>query len=86
MAYNEQAEKLYESTFITNYNMLKNTLGSDEEAAEQAVSLAELIVKKTYSFQDEQLLEEWKMKMYVVYQVGFIREKISIITKIPFYL
>ncbi|WP_225049927.1 Z1 domain-containing protein [Priestia megaterium] len=84
---NEQAKNRYESIFQTNYlnflGMFDNEENKSEKAAEQALILAESMVKNMYKIKDEALLESWTMEMYAKYNIGIEIDKASVMRVDP---
>ncbi|WP_054957081.1 Z1 domain-containing protein [Paenibacillus dakarensis] len=63
------ARKLFEQTFATNYMNFKSIFPSQENAAERALEFAKLVIQGENIEKD--LIEEWSFEMYRKYNVGF---------------
>ncbi|WP_066250523.1 Z1 domain-containing protein [Neobacillus drentensis] len=60
---------LFEKTFSTNYYNLKSVSKSQDEAAENAINLARIIVSGFGSI-DESTFEMWSLEMFRKYKIG----------------
>ncbi|UUZ81512.1 hypothetical protein LJK88_43950 [Paenibacillus sp. P26] len=72
-----EAKKLFEHTFATNYMNLKSILPSQEKAAEQALEFAKLVIQGQNI--GESLVEQWSLEMYMKFNVGFDIIKTSVL-------
>ncbi|WP_338015843.1 Z1 domain-containing protein [Paenibacillus mesophilus] len=64
-----EAKKLFEHTFATNYMNLKSVLPSQEKAAEKALEFSKLVIQGQNI--GESLVEQWSLEMYMKFNVGF---------------
>jgi hypothetical protein len=60
---------LFEQTFTTNYYSLKSYFSSQQEAAEQALILARVIISGS-GILDECTFEMWSLEMFKKYKIG----------------
>lgn len=68
---NNDIKSLYEITFLSNFNTFLTSFESGA-AAEKAIMMAEMIVKKEV---DRKTLDAWKIEMYAKHNIHFVIQK-----------
>jgi hypothetical protein len=68
-----ESKQLFEQTFLSNYNNIKNFMSDSSEAAEKALGLARMVVMNMVI--DPKVLAMWEIEMYMKYDVGIVVKK-----------